>query len=663
MHFSWKLFIVATVISAIITAITVGIGIGLFFELQSNEIEAASNDFSSLTSFEIKTMSSAITSTVRSVYTIRSVFNMSSGRIHPYDTFLPFMENSQSGIPGTYSLGWISRVNRNQRDRVINETRQYGRDYASFDFKIRNSTGQLTSAPVADVYYILTHVYPLGPNLGVLGFDLFVEPVRKNAIERSLLTSRDAVTSRIFLPHTKYMQPGVLYISPLKNSTGYLDGFGVGVFIIGEMFKDSAESMFDLATIVVFDKGHVNDNNTRISNIWKDTNYTSANFLWTNEGEYGPSFGSVEHLRYLQYLSDRSTFQNLYTLTIGDRYWHVLFIPRDRFLWKYYTGSKWIALFATIAGGFVISSLVYIVCVFLYLKWREMNRYHQLEMKLISENIEKTTNLLNRISKLDDTRKKIFNNIPDVVVVVDEKGKVLYANNIFYTITSLKDIHIREGTYVHTLFPDLSVSFYTSAYDSFREATLKPFFGKSIPVLLTAFSIDISPKYFTGEITDDIIPDDKVYVIIVRDLSHSKALLTELQGNKNRIQILLKESEFERRWNADSDGEFKGKLLQICKRNKNEENIYFLQDVERYKNMQRYDQRVYEQERLINLYIRESGERQLNITNDLRLDVLDKAVKDIGDPAVFDNIYANIKLSVATETYNILKKEESNKLL
>lgn len=663
MHLVIKLLLMSTCISIVLVCIGVGVGIGVFFRLHKDEINIANSDFSSSTTFEIRAIENTITSTTRSVHTISSFFNVTTTDIHPYQTFLPLMESSQSNIIGTHSLGWISRIERNSRNDIVTHTRGYGDDYSDFDITIRNSTGVLISAPISDVYYVLQYIYPIKSNLGALGFNVMSEPVRKHAIERSIASGIDAVTSRIFLPHTKYQQPGVLYISPLLNATRYVRGFGVGVFIIGDIFSARAGIIMDQSIIVVFDNGALKSNNSNTQfgpDVWDMKNYTVENFLWTNMGEYGPDFGSINHIRNIRDISRKSPFIYIYSQSVGDRNWDIVFIPKDSFISKYHTGGKWIALMCLVFGAVLLSAGVYIICGFLYIKWRSIENMHAFELKLVQQNAERTTRLLNRISRLDTARKQIFNTIPDIVIVVDETGKILYANNIFFSMTGIKDQNIRDGTSLDKIFIDKEPLFHTITLDTFQETTLKPSFGKNVPVIYNSFPIDISPKSFSGEVNDDDSqPDDKVYVIIARDLSDNKALLSELQSNKNRIQFILSESEFERRWKIDFDGEFKKKLLTICKRSKNEENVYFMQDVDKYRAMTRFDQRVEEQERLINVYISEKSQRQLNIINSLRVDLLHRAQNDIGDPSIFDNIYTSIKISVATEIFPILKKEES----
>lgn len=640
-----KLLIVSSCIAVCLIAMGLGIGIGVFFKLHNIEIDNAERDFSSIMSFEASSINDTIRSTIRAVHTIRSVFDIVNEDIHPYDMFLPFMETSQEGIVGTHSLGWISRVDNIDRESMINRSRSYGRDYSNFEITM---VGKTDPAPIAPTYYVLQYIYPLLPNVGAIGLDLLSEPVRRDAIGRSILSGSDAVTSRIFLPHTKYSQPGVLYISPLMDGS-YVKGYGVGVFIIGDIFNIGS-NINRQAMVSVFDSssGEINI----------DT------FLWSNTGEYGPTFGDDKHIRSINRDIHGSPFVYRHKLSVGDRTWTIVMVPRSSFMDRYRTGSKWIALICIVFGFLSLAILVCVIASVFYLKWRSMRHIHEVEIRYVKEHADKTARLLNRISRMDNARKQIFNTIPDMVVVTDNTGRVIYANSAFYTIMGIEDRHVREGINIGRFFIEKDTSFFINTHDQFQETTVRPGLGKDIPITYNSFSIDISPRSFAGgEVGDeDTYTEDNVYVIIARDLRDNKSLLSELHANKIKLQYILSESEFEKRWKDDTDGKFREKLLHICKKKKSEENVLFLMDIDRYKAIPKFSDRVDECEHIISKYLSDDGERQLNITHNLKSDILDRVDRDIGDSTLFDNIYTSIKISITTEIIPLLREHENERL-
>jgi hypothetical protein len=69
------------------------------------------------------------------------------------------------------------------------------------------------------------------------------------------------------------------------------------------------------------------------------------------------------------------------------------------------------------------------------------------------------------------------------------------------------------------------------------------------------------------------------------------------------LQQFISSSEFEKRWEEDKGTEhgrlsldlmfgFRQKFLQFCIKNHCDENVYFLRDVEKYKELADYDQRA-----------------------------------------------------------------------
>jgi PAS domain S-box-containing protein len=66
------------------------------------------------------------------------------------------------------------------------------------------------------------------------------------------------------------------------------------------------------------------------------------------------------------------------------------------------------------------------------------------------------------MARIDTARKEILNTIPDIVIVVNSSGKVIYTNNTFSTITGISDYDARSSLIVSRLFPQMKVDFFIS---------------------------------------------------------------------------------------------------------------------------------------------------------------------------------------------------------
>lgn len=654
-----KVVVVVFVSVSVVTLIGTGIGIGVFMALQNLETVAAEKEFLLTIEGKIEPVKSTISETERSVHTIRSLFSTVPYPMNPYTQFLPFIETSQSGIVGSYSLGWISKIKDNDREYIVNTTRRFGREYSTFEVTGRDSEGRLVPALKADTYYSLHYVYPLMPNLGALGFDLIREPIRRDAIQRSIEGKRDTVTGRIFLPHAKYQQPGILYLSPLFNGSE-LVGFGVGVFIIGDMVTSSLSDIFIHSDVSVFDIGLKASNLTTLPEKLSDSTwakYNTTSFLWTNQGEYGPDFGSESHIRNIKSTTSRTSFQYVIHIEIGDRYWDVVFIPTETFLSKYRSGNKWIALFALIVGSLLVSAIGVVLAVIFSMRWHSQNRLHELEIKYIEMNAQRHLKFMNHIDKLNNARKHILDSIPDIVAVVNLSGKVIYANEMFYSILSLKTLASTTEINIHDIFSLEKVCFYTVTHSTPKETEIKPRIGTAIHVSYNSFPIEINEKAFGAMKIEEEQEEalGVVYLVHARDIRENKAMIDELKHNRNKLKTLLNNSEFDIKWRDDPV--FREKLLAFAKLNKNEENILFMMDTDKYRNITKLNLRIEEKDKIMSRYILPNSQYQLNLISDVYTDVLFKANNDIADTNLFDVVYDSVKLTVATDLYPRMMKE------
>lgn len=309
-----------------------------------------------------------------------------------------------------------------------------------------------------------------------------------------------------------------------------------------------------------------------------------------------------------------------------------------------YTRNRWIHLSIIIVISLLIFILTCIVTCLYYLEIRAISKSHDLTLKNITDDSEKTTRLLNRISDMDSAKRQIFNLISDMIIVSDITGRILYTNNVFYTVTRYTSDTVRKGLYLDKIFPVEERGFYINALSCPRETHIRSNFNQTISCVYSTYQISVSSGSFSGDIDDT--REEKVFVLIVRDISL----------DLNSYKSIDTTHEFDNRWNNDIDGSFKRDLLLISKKFKNEENIYFLQDVERYRSLVRFDHRIEMQDKIVDLYLNDKSTRQINIIYELRLDILDRIKKDPGDIHLFDNLYNSVKHSVITECYPYIKK-------
>lgn len=643
-----KKFIFSSItgISAII-AMSIIVGLSTFFSLKNIELATSQKEFLYLLDSKIPVIRNTIKSTHRSVRSISSMFAIKQ-TVHPYSDFRPFIMDSQSGISGTYSLGWIGIISHVDRNSTVTEFRSYGREYSKFDLTIR-SNGSIVSAPNFNTYYSLLYVEPLATNIGALGFNLYTEPIRRNAIDRSITSRNESVTSKLFLPHTKYTQPGVLYLTPtITNNT--LIGFGVGVFIIGDMINADMTDFMPYSTVSVFDTGLHDEYTpsivTDMSSL--DVQLNTSTFLWSSTGEYGPTFGTDEHINSIKKL--HTSYSYKITLQVADRYWTIVFTPTNLHMSKYSYEDKWVALFASFGIGILLAIMYEFVVIFVFYRFIQMENIKNLEIKMTQESADKQKNLMNFIAMGNEAKKRLLDFSTEYICIVNSVGKILYYNNMFHKLT-----RVNEGVNIHDLFPNENPQWFEFT-NEIKQMKLKPFIGATTNVDVLSRTLDIDEGVFISTVGNIKLGNGTVYYITIID-SQQDNLKNELNNDRYKLNQMLAESEFEKKWNGVHGDEFKHKILTYAAGLKNEENILFMLDVEQYKATQELDKRIELQNMIVDKYINDDSQYQLNLNSYLVPDFKKHAVKEPGTRSLFDNIYNSIKLLVVTDIYNKMIKE------
>jgi len=118
--------------------------------------------------------------------------------------------------------------------------------FREFRISERDSRGQLVRAGVRPEYVPVAYIAPLEGNAPAIGYDIYSEPVRHDAIERAISSGKPAVTAPIWLVQDNKSRVGVLVLHPAyrqaEDRAGQatkpaLIGFSVGVIKIDEMIQ------------------------------------------------------------------------------------------------------------------------------------------------------------------------------------------------------------------------------------------------------------------------------------------------------------------------------------------------------------------------------------------------------------------------------------------
>ncbi|HMG55720.1 MAG TPA: CHASE domain-containing protein, partial [Kofleriaceae bacterium] len=153
------------------------------------------------------------------------------------DEFHTFCARALANYPALFALDWAPRVPAAEREGFERRPRAGG--LAGFEITERSATGELhTAAPRAEhvpVYF----VEPAPDNLGVLGYDLASDAIRRDTLARARRSGGLAATRQIELVKRagQVAAPGVLLVAPVVNRSGgrELVGYAVGVFRLRDL--------------------------------------------------------------------------------------------------------------------------------------------------------------------------------------------------------------------------------------------------------------------------------------------------------------------------------------------------------------------------------------------------------------------------------------------
>ena len=146
-----------------------------------------------------------------------------------------------------FALSYAPWVAQRQRQAFEQAARASGmKDFVIFD---RVSGGK---APAANrpFHYPVYYIEPYAGNEGAVGFDLYSEPVRREAIDRALSAGKMRSTSRISLVQEAGVQYGVLLLAPVSigsdgRTAAQDSGFASGVLRISQLVSTVAAARED----------------------------------------------------------------------------------------------------------------------------------------------------------------------------------------------------------------------------------------------------------------------------------------------------------------------------------------------------------------------------------------------------------------------------------
>ncbi len=264
-------------------------------------------------------------------------------------SFAAFVRRSLRAYPGIQALEWAPLIRQGERSSYEQSLQQGG--YPKFQITELSAAGQLVKAAQRPYYIPVTYIEPLTGNESALGYDLYSNQTRAQAIAQARDTGKITATGRIRLVQEKRDQFGFLvflpvyqnHLIPLSSEMRQQQFMGVllGVFRVSDVVEESLRDLQSEINFAIYDQSAA----------------PNEQFL----GQYDAVQKRVIPLQ--QALPPKTlhsslcpTVQNCsQTLTIGQRQWLIAFSPSSQYLIEPHYG----AIATLITGLFLTSGLVF----------------------------------------------------------------------------------------------------------------------------------------------------------------------------------------------------------------------------------------------------------------------------------------------------------------
>ena len=251
---------------------------------------------------------------------------VASDQVERHD-FASFVSPLRSNLPGLHALSWNPWIEASAREA-------FEQTLPGYPIRQRDSDGRLHPAASREFYVPIAYIEPASDEPRTLGVDVYLDPVRREALNRARDSGQLSMTAPITLVQDDQPRPGMLLFQPVYRSEPppttplerrqQLRGFVVAVLRTDELIAHSLaaypEDGYQLQLL--------------------DLGATPTATL------FGPEHLAVPH--YAESLIWRET------LELGGRQLQISIAPSESFLLGQHSLQSW----AVLAGGLLLCSLL-----------------------------------------------------------------------------------------------------------------------------------------------------------------------------------------------------------------------------------------------------------------------------------------------------------------
>ena len=245
-----------------IVAVGIVLSTTIFTTLRSLESKNAEVSFNGVAQERLDAVETNVTLTVNNLVSLGALYDASPDVER--EEFGRFAAPLLARNRAIQALEWIPRVAKQSRQKYEEDARHDG--FPSFQFTERLSSVEMARAGEREEYFPVFYVAPLKGNEKALGFDLFSDRVRREALQSSVDSGQMVATDRIKLVQETSDQYGFLVFRPvyrrgieppgLEGRREALTGFALAVFRIADIVEkaEAAPSSASGLNLAIFDR-------------------------------------------------------------------------------------------------------------------------------------------------------------------------------------------------------------------------------------------------------------------------------------------------------------------------------------------------------------------------------------------------------------------------
>jgi PAS domain S-box-containing protein len=385
-----------------------------------------------------------------------------------FQQFQDYTVSIYDNIPGTHALSWIPEIPDAQRS--IYEQKMSIELNEKYEFKERNTSGELVTAVVRDVYYPVYYIAPLASNRPALGFDIASHPGRKVAIDHAFKKKGAVATEPITLVQETEKQFAFLLLTPILTTDKKSLGLISAVYRAKELLSSALDNRLMDVSIQVID---ITDNAVPLQ--FFDNGLSASYINWQG------------------------------TINFAERIWQIRLSPTTQSLYKAQGQEVWVVLIA----GFSLIGIIGLFLLSLINRKALVDNLVKDKIRELSLALDETCKAQTKIIESEAQVRTIVETVVDGIITINSVGKIKTFNPAAERMFGYSLAEVLDKN-VHLLMPEP----YHTGHDSYlknyfntigidREVIGKRKDGSEFPLDLAVSEMKINDqRMFTGVVRD-----------------------------------------------------------------------------------------------------------------------------------------------------------------